>query len=225
MKETLHRLRPELTEKQLDQFSAYYALLVDWNTRMNLTTITEKDEVAKKHFIDSLVALPYLEQGARVADVGTGAGFPGLPLLIVRPDLKMTLIDSLNKRVKFLQNVCKTLGLNATCLHMRAEDTGHDPRYREKFDVVLTRAVSALSVLAELTVPLVTVGGISIAYKGDVNEELESAKNALDLLHAEAKKIDIPTDYGVRSLIILEKTAPTAKAYPRKAGTPAKKPL
>ncbi len=225
MKETLRLLRPELTEKQLDQFNAYYALLVDWNTRMNLTTITEKDEVAKKHFVDSLAALPYLAQGAHVADVGTGAGFPGLPLLIVRPDLKMTLIDSLNKRVTFLQNVCETLGLNATCLHMRAEDAGRDSRYRGTFDVALTRAVSALSVLAELTVPLVKVGGISIAYKGEVNEELGSAENALGLLHAKAKKIDVPSDYGVRSLIILEKTAPTAKTYPRKAGTPAKKPL
>jgi 16S rRNA (guanine527-N7)-methyltransferase len=225
MKETLRSLRPELTEEQLDQFSAYYALLVDWNTRMNLTAITEKDEVVKKHFIDSLAALPYLEQGARVADVGTGAGFPGLPLLIVRPDLKMTLIDSLNKRVTFLQKVCEALGLNATCLHMRAEDAGRDPRCREQFDAVLTRAVSALSVLAELTVPLVKVGGISIAYKGEATEELESAKNALHLLHAEARMIVVPSDYGARSLVIMKKNAPTAKTYPRKAGTPAKNPL
>jgi len=225
MKETLRRLRPELTDEQLDRFDAYYALLIEWNTRMNLTAITDKEDVAKKHFVDSLAALPYLKQGARVADVGTGAGFPGLPLLIVRPDLKLTLIDSLNKRVTFLQTACETLGLDAVCLHMRAEDAGRDPRYRGKFDVVLTRAVSALPVLAELTVPLAKVGGISIAYKGDANGELEAAKNALTLLHAEAKKIDIPSDYGARSLIVMEKTAPTAKTYPRKAGTPAKNPL
>lgn len=225
MKETLRRLRPGLTEEQLDRFSAYYAMLIDWNARMNLTAVTEKEEVAKKHFVDSLAAEPYLGQGAGVADVGTGAGFPGLPLLIVRPDLKMTLIDSLNKRVTFLKAVCETLGLDAVFLHMRAEDAGRDANYRGMFDVVLTRAVSALPVLVELTVPLVKVGGISIAYKGEADEELDSAKSALHLLHAEAKKIDVPSDYGVRSLIIMKKNAPTAKTYPRKAGIPVKKPL
>jgi 16S rRNA (guanine527-N7)-methyltransferase len=225
MKETLKRLLPELTADQLDRFGAYYALLIDWNARMNLTAITEVEDVAKKHFVDSLAAAPYLKPGARVIDVGTGAGFPGLPLLIVRPDLDLTLLDSLNKRVGFLRTVCETLGLNAACVHMRAEDAGRSPRYRERFDAALTRAVSALPVLVELTVPLLKVGGLSIAYKGDASEELKRSETALRLLHAEARSIDVSSDYGARSLILMKKNAPTPKAYPRKAGTPGKTPL
>lgn len=225
MKETLKRLRPELTSEQIERFCAYYDLLVDWNTRVNLTAITGMEDVANKHFIDSLAAEPYLKPGASVIDVGTGAGFPGVPLLIVRPDLKLTLLDGLNKRIVFLQTLLETLGLKADCVHMRAEDAGQSPKYREKFDAALTRAVSGLPVLAELTLPLVKVGGVSIAYKGDVTDELESAKNALQVLRASAKRVEVPASYGARTLVILQKDAPTPKAYPRKAGTPEKKPL
>lgn len=225
MKETLKRLRPELTSEQIERFCVYYDLLVDWNTRVNLTAITGLEDVANKHFVDSLAAEPYLKQGASVIDVGTGAGFPGVPLWIIRPDLKLTLLDGLNKRIVFLQTLCETLGLKADCVHMRAEDAGQSPKYREQFDAALTRAVSGLPVLAELTLPLVKVGGVSIAYKGDVTDELESAKNALQGLRASAKRVEVPASYGARTLVILQKDAPTPKAYPRKAGTPEKKPL
>ena len=223
--EILSPLRPDLSSEQLDQFEIYYAMLADWNTRVNLTAITEPEDVAKKHFLDSLAAAPYLKANAAVADVGTGAGFPGLPLLILRPDLKLTLIDSLQKRLVFLEAVLKELKLSAELVHARAEDAGQNPRYREKFDAALTRAVSALPVLCELTLPLVKVGGVSIAYKGDSAEELSASKNALRVLHASAERVVIPADYGARELVILTKTGTTPKQYPRKAGTPSKNPL
>lgn len=225
MQEILKKLRPELTAKQLDQFSTYYEMLVDWNTRVNLTAITEPEDVANKHFLDSLAAEPYLISGASVADVGTGAGFPGIPLLIVRPDIKLTLMDSLQKRLVFLEAVLKELGLSAECVHARAEDAGQNPRYRERFDAALSRAVSALPVLCELTLPLVKVGGVSIAYKGDAGEELNASQNALNVLHASAERISVPASYGARELVLLKKLAATPKQYPRKAGTPAKNPL
>ena len=223
--EILSPLRPDLSSAQLDQFESYYAMLSDWNTRVNLTAITEPEDVAKKHFLDSLAAAPYLKANAAVADVGTGAGFPGLPLLILRPDLKLTLIDSLQKRLVFLEAVLKELKLSVELVHARAEDAGQNPKYREKFDVALTRAVSGLPVLCELTLPLVKVGGVSIAYKGDSAEELSASKNALSVLHATAERVIVPADYGARELVILTKTGTTPKQYPRKAGTPAKNPL
>ena len=221
----LSPLRPDLTAAQLQQFETYYAMLADWNTRVNLTVITEPEDVAKKHFLDSLAAAPYLKTNASIVDVGTGAGFPGLPLLILRPDLRVTLIDSLQKRLVFLEAVLKELKLTAELAHARAEDAGQNPKYREKFDVALTRAVSALPVLCELTLPLVKVGGRSIAYKGDSAEELAASKNALSVLHATAERVVIPADYGARELVILTKNGTTPKQYPRKAGTPAKSPL
>ena len=223
--EILSPLRPDLSSAQLDQFETYYAMLADWNTRVNLTAITEPEDVAKKHFLDSLAAAPYLKANAAVADVGTGAGFSGLPLLILRPDLKLTLIDSLQKRLVFLEAVLKELKLSAELVHARAEDAGQNPKYREKFDVALTRAVSGLPVLCELTLPLVKVGGVSIAYKGDSAEELSASKNALSVLHATAERVIVPADYGARELVILTKNGTTPKQYPRKAGTPAKNPL
>ena len=222
IQEILSPLRPDLSAEQLAQFETYYTMLADWNTRVNLTAITDPEGVAKKHFLDSLAAAPYLKTGANVADVGTGAGFPGLPLLILRPDLELTLMDSLQKRLTFLDAVLKELGLHATCVHARAEDAGQDPRYREQFDAALTRAVSALPVLAELTLPLVKVGGVSIAYKADATEELAQAGHALEVLHARAERIAIPSDYGARELVLLTKEAVTPKQYPRKAGTPSK---
>ena len=211
MMEILSPLRPDLSAAQLEMFETYYAMLADWNTRVNLTAITAPEDVAKKHFLDSLAAAPYLKEGARVADVGTGAGFPGLPLLILRPDLKLTLMDSLQKRLIFLEAVLQELGLSAERVHARAEDAGQNPKYREQYDAALTRAVSALPVLCELTLPLVKVGGVSIAYKGDAAEELAQAGNALKQLHATAERVAVPSDYGARELVILTKHAVTPK--------------
>ena len=225
MQELLKSLLPSLTEKESAQFAAYYQMLIEWNARMNLTAITEKEEVAKKHFLDSLAALPLLPENASVADIGTGAGFPGIPLLIMRPHLKMTLVDSLQKRIGFLQEVLQALGLSAVCVHARAEDFGRDPACRGSFDYTVSRAVAPLPVLVELTVPLLKTGGSSICYKGNAAEELQSAKSALHLLHASAVIRDVPSDYGARSLIICTKNAPTPSLYPRKAGVPSKNPL
>ena len=225
IKEILAPLRPDLSAAQLERFETYYAMLADWNARVNLTAITDPEGVAKKHFLDSLAAAPYLKPNARVADVGTGAGFPGVPLLILRPDLTVTLMDSLQKRLVFLEELLKTLGMQARLVHARAEDAGQNPLYREQFDAVLTRAVSGLPALCELTLPLVKVGGISVAYKGDAGEELALAKNALQILRATAERVAVPSDYGARELVILTKHASTPKQYPRKAGTPAKNPL
>ncbi|MDO4492278.1 MAG: 16S rRNA (guanine(527)-N(7))-methyltransferase RsmG [Clostridia bacterium] len=227
MKEHLHALRPDLTDVQLERFQKYYELLVDWNTRMNLTAITEAREVAEKHFADSLAAAAYISDGAHCVDVGTGAGFPGVPLMILRDDITVTLLDGLNKRLIFLETVLRELGLTdrATLLHARAEDAGRDPKHRGKYDIALTRAVANLSVLMELTVPLLKVGGKSICYKGDAEQEVAGAKGACHLLHASVDTADVPAEYGKRTLVFVTKNEPTPKTYPRKAGTPAKKPL
>ena len=225
MRELLQQRIPGVTGEACDKFVAYYDLLIDWNTRMNLTAITEPEEVVKKHFADSLAALPYLPAGAKVADVGTGAGFPSIPLLIMRPDLRFTLVDSLQKRITFLEEVLKTLDLPAECVHARAEEFGRDPKYRAAFDATVSRAVAALPVLLELTVPLLKVGGKAYCYKGDATEECKTAKSALHLLHCTAEIVPVEADYGARTLVICTKNAPTPAAYPRKPGMPAKKPL
>ena len=225
MRDLLKQTIPNLTDEACDKFVAYYDLLIDWNTRMNLTAITEPEEVVKKHFYDSLAALPYLSDGEKVADVGTGAGFPAIPLLIMNPTLRITLVDSLQKRLTFLEEVLKTLELSAEIVHARAEDFGRDPKYRAQFDATVSRAVASLPVLLELTVPLLRVGGKAYCYKGDVSEELPLAKSALHLLHASAETVSVESDYGARTLVICTKNAPTPSTYPRKAGMPAKKPL
>ncbi len=225
MKRALAALLPELTNEQLERFDLYYRRLVEWNERVNLTAITEKTDVAKKHFYDSLLALPYVPQSARCVDVGTGAGFPGLPILIARPDVNMTLLDSLQKRLAFLEALLFELGLSARLVHARAEDAGRDANLRESFDVAFSRAVASLPVLAELTVPLLKVGGVSVAYKGDAADEIAAAASAARLLHVRLETVDVTGDYGARSLVLMRKTAKTPAAYPRKAGAPAKNPL
>ena len=225
MRDLLKQTIPNLTDEACDKFVAYYDLLIEWNEKMNLTAITEPAEVVKKHFYDSLAALRYLPDGAKVADVGTGAGFPAIPLLIMNPTLTITLVDSLQKRLTFLEEVLKTLDLPAEIVHARAEDFGRDPKYRGRFDATVSRAVASLPVLLELTVPLLKVGGKAYCYKGDVSEELKTAKNALHLLHGSAETVPVASDYGARTLVICTKNAPTPSTYPRKAGLPAKKPL
>ena len=225
MRDILKRALPQADEAALDRFEIYHRMLGEWNERMNLTSITDPVEVAEKHFADSLAALPYLKPGMKVVDVGTGAGFPGVPLLIMEPRLDLTLADSLQKRLTFLDALLKELGLTAALVHGRAEDLGQNKLYRERFDAATSRAVASLPVLLELTTPFVKVGGTAIAYKGDASEELENAKSAAFLLHVQLRSVALDSPLGKRCLIFADKTAPTPKQYPRKAGTPNKKPL
>ena len=225
MRDILKQALPQADEQALERFEIYQRLLAEWNERMNLTAITDPVEVAEKHFTDSLAALPYLKPGMQVIDVGTGAGFPGVPLLIMEPKLELTLADSLHKRLTFLDALLKELGLTATLVHGRAEDLGQDRLYRERFDAATSRAVANLPVLLELTTPFVKVGGSAIAYKGDAAEELQNAKSAAFLLHVKLRSEELTSDLGKRCLIFADKMAPTPKQYPRKAGTPNKKPL
>ena len=225
MRDILKAALPQADERALDRFELYQRLLLEWNEKMNLTAITDPVEVAQKHFADSLAALPYLQPGTKVIDVGTGAGFPGVPLLILRPELQLTLADSLQKRLTFLDALLRELGLHAQLVHGRAEELGQNRLYREQFDAALSRAVAGLPVLLELTTPFVKVGGAAIAYKGDAAEELEKAKSAAFLLHVQLRQVELASDLGKRCLIFADKKAPTPKAYPRKAGTPNRKPL
>lgn len=225
IRDMLKTALPQANEQAIDRFEIYHRLLLVWNERMNLTAITDPREVVEKHFADSLAALPWLKPGMSVIDVGTGAGFPGVPLLIMEPELKLTLADSLQKRLTFLDALLKELGLQASLVHGRAEDLGQNKLYREQFDAALSRAVASLPVLLELTTPFVKVGGSAIAYKGDAAEEVKSAKGAAFLLHVDLRQMDLKSNLGKRCLIFADKKAPTPKAYPRKAGTPNKKPL
>ncbi len=221
-----------LSEEQIAQFNRYYELLVDWNTRMNLTAIMEPKDVAVKHIIDSLSAYdPALfPAGTTLIDVGTGAGFPGLPLKIFAPEIRLTLVDSLAKRVHFLETVTEELGLKGVrCLHGRAEDLARDKKHRERYDVACARAVARLSVLAEYLMPFVRVGGTLLALKGrSYQEETTEAEKALKILgggHVEIRPVKLPGLDDARAILTVRKEKPTPKAYPRKAGTPAKKPL
>lgn len=222
----LMRYIPAATAEQRAQFLHYYALLVDWNTRINLTAITAPEEVAAKHFADSLLPMDRIPMGASLIDLGTGAGFPGLPLRIMRPDLRVTLLDSLQKRVGFLQAVCEALGLtDVECLHARAEDAAH-AALRARFDVATARAVAQVRILCEWTLPFLQVGGLALLYKGPQAEaELYEANRVLTLLHGEAKIQHFAVPWGERAVVTVKKIAPTPKAYPRKAGMAAKAPL
>lgn len=222
----------KLDEKQIGQFMAYKDLLLEWNEKMNLTAITDEREIMLKHFADCLMLCPETDAlgGKTVIDVGTGAGFPGVPLKIVRPELEVTLLDSLNKRITFLNEVVSGLGLEKVkCLHLRAEDGGADKNLREKFDLCVSRAVADLSVLSEYCLPFVKVGGYFISMKGpDVSEEIERAKKAVKILGGsieEIKKTAIPGTDIVHSLVIIKKAKPTPPKYPRKAGKAKKEPI
>mgnify|MGYP001087171933 FL=1 len=225
-KELILSLIPGASEEQADKFIKYYELLIEWNGKM--TAITEEREVAEKHFADSLLPMELIPQNARCIDVGTGAGFPGIPLMIMRPDITVTLLDSLNKRLIFLNEVIRALGLEgrAKTLHMRSEDAGRAAAHRDAYDVALSRAVANARVLAEWTAPFVKRGGVSIMYKGAAaKEELDAAQNAMNKLCLGARLIEYPCAWGERYVIAAKKLAPTPKAYPRKAGTAGKMPL
>ncbi|MDL2258364.1 16S rRNA (guanine(527)-N(7))-methyltransferase RsmG [Eubacteriales bacterium OttesenSCG-928-K08] len=226
MLELLQQHLPKLSGAQHAQLARYYELLIEGNKKMNLTAITEKHEVVEKHFVDSLLAIDHIPQGARCIDVGTGAGFPGIPLLIARPDISLTLLDSLNKRVSFLRETVAALGLSADCLHARAEDAGQNPCCRSQFDIALSRAVASLPVLLELCVPFLKVGGSAICYKGkSAHEEAENANAAAAKLNCGLDVVLLGTTYGERALVLAKKLSDTPAKYPRRAGEPAKKPL
>ncbi len=224
------KLGIELSDFQAEQFEKYYELLIDWNSKINLTRITDRDEVALKHFADSLTLLNYLDipENARVIDVGTGAGFPGIPLKIARPDIKLTLLDSLNKRLLFLGEVCTKLSLEAELVHSRAEEGGQNPELREKFDLAVSRAVARLNTLSEYCVPFLKVGGVFAPMKGpDLDEELSEAGNALKTLGAKIRDVHSfeLQNAGGRTIVIVDKIAKTPKAYPRHGGKIKSKPL
>lgn len=221
----------ELSTKQISQFKTYHKLLVEWNEKINLTAVTELEEVYLKHFYDSITPLFYaeIEEDASLCDVGAGAGFPSIPMKIIRPDLKITIVDSLNKRITFLNELTSVLGLDKIHLvHDRAETFGQH-QARHMFDVVTARAVAQLNVLAELCLPLVRTGGQFIVMKGKkAPEELEESKFALDLLGGELSRVyelSLPQEESDRYIITIDKKRKTPKKYPRKPGTPNKSPL
>ena len=228
----------ELSEKQLQQFERYFEMLVETNKVMNLTAITEREDVILKHFIDSIALgqCEYFKKNiclsdkTRIIDVGTGAGFPGIPLKIVYPCINLTLFDSLNKRIGFLNTVIETLGLtNCEAIHSRAEDGARNPKLREQYDIAVSRAVANMAVLSEYCIPFVKEGGFFIPYKTDkIEEELETGKKAIKLLGgkiADVASITLPSSDIKRSFVFINKTTKTPKQYPRKSGIVSKQPL
>lgn len=224
------KLGISLTDEQLKRFDTLSELLVEQNKTMNLTAITDPDGIAVKHFADSISVLTACDiaQGARVMDIGTGAGFPGIPLLIMRPDIDLTMVDSTAKKLKYVQSTVDSLGLIATTLHTRAEEAGQSKEYRERFDIVCSRAVAALNVLCEYCLPFVKVGGIFVAMKGaKAQEEIADAKAAIKLLGGKIvdEKSFSLSDGGERTLVVIKKISQIPPKYPRPSAQIAKKPL
>lgn len=221
----------ELSEERQRQFQTYYQMLVEWNEKINLTSITEEHEVYLKHFYDSIAPSFYtdLTKELTICDIGAGAGFPSIPLKIIYPNLKVTIVDSLNKRIKFLNQLAEALDLeNVNFVHDRAETFGKGD-YRESYDIVTARAVARLSVLSELCLPLVKKGGQFIALKSSKGEEeLEEARFGLGILGGKVRETisyELPEEAGERQMILIDKRSQTPKKYPRKPGTPNKSPL
>lgn len=216
-----------LIEQHRSSFETYFEELVSYNEKVNLTAITGKHDVFTKHFLDSILAVDAIPVNSTVVDIGTGAGFPSLPIKIVRPDVEITMVDSLNKRVNFLNMVCQELKIKSTNVHARAEEFAKDNR--EKFDVAVARAVAKMNTLLEYLLPLVKVGGLVIAYKGsNVGEEFAEAENAMYILGGKVVKsirFDLPNNYGERNIVIIQKIKPTPAEYPRGKNLPKLKPI
>lgn len=253
LKDGTEKMGIEISQKQVEQFTKYKDILLEWNKKMNLTAITEEKEIVIKHFLDSLsciqtgylsvrpkagpsgpvvepVRLSAGENRAKTIDIGTGAGFPGIPLKIMLPDIKLTLLDSLKKRISFLEKVCSELNLdNVEIIHGRAEDLGQNKDYREKYNCALSRAVAALNVLVEYSLPFVKTGGVFICQKGPkLTEEIEDAKKAIKILGGkiiEQKNISLPFSDREHHILIIKKIRQTPIKYPRKAGKPGKNPI
>lgn len=218
-----------ITDKQFDLFETYFKELVSYNEKVNLTAITEKEDVYIKHFYDSCLGCEFVPTNAKVVDVGTGAGFPGVPIKIARDDIELTLVDSLNKRIVFLNELKQKLNIDYLTFHARAEDFCSNASNRESFDICVSRAVAKLNTLAEYCLPLVKIGGRFIAYKsGEIEAELEESAKAINILGGQVeqiKKIDLPNNKGSRTLIIIKKIKNTSKIYPRNKNLPKTKPI
>jgi 16S rRNA (guanine527-N7)-methyltransferase len=233
LKEGAAQFNLDLTEAQLAAFEIYQRELLDWNRRVNLTRIVAPAEIVTKHFLDSLsvaMALPEQTGPLSIIDVGSGAGFPGLPLKIARPEIRLTLVEATGKKTAFLQHMVQTLGLtDVTVLHARAEEAGQMPAHRQRYQVAVARAVASLPVLAEYTLPFVAVGGIVIAQKGQQPaDEIQAGANALGMLGGKllrVQRISIPGLPDERHLLLLKKIRPTPKQFPRRPGTPTQKPI
>lgn len=232
LKESIEVFPVKLTDSMVRQFLDYYEILIEWNQVMNLTAIVDYQEVVKKHFVDSisLVNVMDLNHGQKVIDIGTGAGFPGIPLKILFPELEVTLLDSLNKRIRFLNEVIDRLNLSGIeTIHGRAEDYARRKEYREQFDLCVSRAVANLSTLSEYCIPYVKRGGFFISYKsGDIDGELKASEKAVNILGGKLEdvlKFSLPGTDINRSFVKIKKIEMTKKKYPRKAGLPGKEPL
>lgn len=230
IKDIAKNINLELNDEKVKKFYNYMELLLQWNEKVNLTAITEPNDIILKHFIDSLTIERYIDKNVNIIDIGTGAGFPGIPISIARTDINITLMDSLNKRIKFLDEVIKENKLNnAKTIHARAEELARDKDYREKFDIATSRAVASLNVLLEYMLPFVKVGGYCICMKGsNIEDEILNSKRALNALNGVIEKIEefeLPNSDMYRNIIIVKKVGKTLSKYPRKAGTPTKDPL
>ena len=230
MKKLMNEIGVDITENQISKFYDYMNLLLEWNEKINLTAITKPDEIVLKHFVDCLTIQKYIEDNKKIVDIGTGAGFPGVPLAIMNDRCEFTLVDSLNKRINFLNEIKDKLNLkNVSAIHSRAEEFDQNKMYRENFDIAVSRAVANLCVLSEYLLPAVKVGGKVICMKGSqIEEELNDAKFALKELGGTVKFVDeflLPGTDMKRNVVVIEKVKETPKRYPRKAGTPAKQPL
>lgn len=226
----LNKIQVNVNDVVLNKFFVYMTNILEWNEKINLTAITDEDDIILKHFVDSLTILEYIPEKSNVIDVGTGAGFPGIPLKIVREDINMTLMDSLNKRITFLNEIINKLELKKiNAIHSRAEELAKMQEHREKYDIAVSRAVANLSTLSEYMIPFVKVGGRCICMKGsNIEEELKLAKNAIKELGGEIEKVinfKLPDSDNERNIIIIKKVNKTKNKYPRKAGMPSKEPL